>query len=730
MLPESSKSKKPETKGKTSVVQKTDKRRNSLTDSSSFSTSTSSNSSSVDSDEAINWLGTTVRETKGTMTVPTTEILCNSEDVEAKTDLNKLRRVVRTDNSPAEEVRRILGFRSLADDLAMNNDKVENVNDDEKGAKQTTQTKKRADKIRKEREKKDKIEREKAALMQKRMKDYESNRQAILFECERDRCLRDVVRRTQHRGQYNLGPVHYGSANLVASIYAHGQAPVEKVRIAKEEEKLRACVGFGIAATGIYDYLPRIANSRNVKPIYYSVIVGAHKENWREAYQDSYVKEHNHIGPLYVEKDALEGVAKSMELVASMFDSVHSNKWLRKLLSSVLQGQVQKVWRRLQKIVQVLKEYSTEDNRYKTLELPAILDHIMKSVVNLTRDREKNTNVVMYLSSQFAGRQPCFLEGHRHCLMVDLILRCLTPSSAQQLLNEKTTDCQRKAVHFAAISGQPCQLDVLLKHGTSTDDFDQSKQAPIHYLVERNNVLMVRQLMWYGSDLSLVEPSTSRIPSELYNVDNGEVCAFIQTRMNALERIMATWLKAICAGKLQLRNAVTTLHSIRFLQNGEDNRSDNTQKLLLTLRKEVLKTVSDDDQLVVFMLPVAFTPQDCLMPAGYPHIIRTELCETVFSGYKQPIALMETPTLRVSTKPTQSQVYSLIPLFREVHNGYLYAWRIPCKIPQCGDFVSLYYTLQSLEMAKMDLSVARQSMLFVQIFCVKTGATRSKQKLE
>ncbi|VDM61585.1 unnamed protein product [Angiostrongylus costaricensis] len=228
--------------------------------------------------------------------------------------------------------------------------------------------------------------------------------------------------------------------------------------------------------------------------------------------------------------------------------------------------------------------------------------------------------------------------------MVDLILCCLTPLSAQMLLNEKTIDCQRKAIHFAAISGQPCQLNVLLKHGTNTNDFDQSKQAPIHYLVERNNVLMVRQLMWYGADLSLVEPSTSRIPSELYNVDNGEVCSYIQTRMNALERIMATWLKAICAGKLQLRDAVTTLHSIRFLQYGEDSRRDETQKLLLSLRKDVVKTLSDDEQLVVFMLPVAFTPQDCLMPPGYPHIVRTEMCETVFSDFKQPISLMQTPT--------------------------------------------------------------------------------------
>ncbi|KAK6015469.1 hypothetical protein OSTOST_19106 [Ostertagia ostertagi] len=120
--------------------------------------------------------------------------------------------------------------------------------------------------------------------------------------------------------------------------------------------------------------------------------------------------------------------------------------------------------------------------------------------------------------------------------MLDLILSCLSPSGSAQVLTEKTYVCQRQAVHFAAICGQPCQFNVLMKHGTPCNEFDRSKQAPIHYLVERNNVLMV--------------------------------CTFLQTRMKALERIMATWLKAICAGKLQLGCAASSLHCIRFLPPG------------------------------------------------------------------------------------------------------------------------------------------------------------------
>ncbi|KAK5980415.1 hypothetical protein GCK32_021253 [Trichostrongylus colubriformis] len=77
-----------------------------------------------------------------------------------------------------------------------------------------------------------------------------------------------------------------------------------------------------------------------------------------------------------------------------------------------------------------------------------------------------------------------------------------------------------------------------------------------------------------------------------------------------------------------------------------------------------------------------------------------------------------------------SKVYSTVPVFREVHNGYLYAWRIPCKSSQLKgvEFASLHCTMDT---SKMDPQVARQSMLFVQVLVVKsTSSPRSKQKLE
>lgn len=728
MLPEPSKGKKkPDIEDKDNA-KKSDKRRNSLTDSSTFSSSTSSNSSSVDSDEAVNWLGT-LRDSKGTMTIPTESIGAPEDTSPKSDDLDKFRRVIRTDNSPAEDFRRLHGFRSLADDLngAFSAEKEQ---ENTENAKPVVQTKKRAEKLRKEREKKDRKEREKAAAAKKEVENFESSRQSALFESEKERCMREMIRCSQRRGQNILGPVHYGSQTLLASAEYN---PSETGRVAREEEKLRACVGFGIAATGVYDHLPKIAGARAPRPPFYSDLVGARKENWRESYQDSYLREHNHIGALYVEKDALESVARSMEIVASMSTSVYSNKWLRKLLMLVLRGKLRKAWRRIQIVGDVLKAHRSHNNRFKTLGLTAMLEHIMESIVNLTRDRDHHTNVIMYLSSQFGSQpKPCFLEKHRQCLMLDLVLSCLSSTNAGDLLMEKTRDCQRQAIHFTAISGQPCQLDVLLKHGTPTNEFDRSKQAPIHYLVERNNVLMARQLMWYGSDMSLVEPSVSKVPSELFNVDNGEVCAFLQTRMKALERTMTTWLKAICAGKLQLGSAASSLHSVRFLPCGGTgvDRTADRRKLLLALRPDVIREVySEGDSLVVFMLPVSFTPQDALMPAAYPHIVRTEMFEASYNPYKQAISLMKAPTLCITADQLLSKVHSTTPMFREVHNGYLYAWRIPCKGQQLKgvEFASLHYTLDT---SKMDPQVARQAMLFVQMFVVKAPAARGKQKLE
>uniref|UniRef100_A0A7I4YY28 ANK_REP_REGION domain-containing protein n=1 Tax=Haemonchus contortus TaxID=6289 RepID=A0A7I4YY28_HAECO len=733
MLPEPSKGKKkPDIEDKDNA-KKTDKRRNSLTDSSTFSTSTSSNSSSVDSDEAVSWLGT-LCDSKGTMTVPT-ENVTNAEEQVVKADLEKFRRPIRTDNSTAEEYRRIHGFRSLADDfnnvLSVENNKNCN-NEITKPA--VIQTKKRVEKLRKEREKKDRKDRERAAAAKKEVENREANRQSALFECEKERCVREMVRCNQRRGQHTLGPVHYGSASLVASMDSTNSTPTETIRIAKQEEKLRACVGFGIAATGVYDHLPKIACARITRPPYYSDLVGAHKENWRESYQDFYLQEHNHVGALFVERDALEDMAVKMETIASMNDSVYSNKWLRKLLMLVLKGKIRKVWRRMLIISELLRDYDSHNNRFRVLGLRQVVEHIMKSIVNLTRDPQNNTNVVMYLSSQYAGRKPCFLEKHCQCLMLDLILSSLSPSECGKVTMEKTSMCHRQAVHFAVISGQPCQLNVLMKHGTPCNEFDKSKQAPIHYLVERNNVLMVRQFMWYGSDMSIVEPSLPKVPSELFNVDNGEVCTFLQTRMKALERIMATWLKAICAGKLQLGNAASSLHSVRFLPpggaDGGIDQSSDPRRLLIGLRPDVIGEVTEGDSLVVFMLPVAFTPQDALMPAAYPHIVRMEMFEASYEPYKQALSLMKAPTLCVTADQLLSKVYSTVPVFREVHNGYLYAWRIPCKnsVLKGIEFASLHCTMDT---SKMDPQVARQSMLFVQIFVVKSATPgRGKQKLE
>lgn len=44
-----------------------------------------------------------------------------------------------------------------------------------------------------------------------------------------------------------------------------------------------------------------------------------------------------------------------------------------------------------------------------------------------------------------------------------------------------------------------------------------------------------------------------------------------------------------------------------------------------------------------------------------------------------------------------------------------------------AEFASLHYTLDT---SKMDPQVARQAMLFVQMFVVKAPAARGKQKLE
>lgn len=46
------------------------------------------------------------------------------------------------------------------------------------------------------------------------MENFESSRQSALFESEKERCMREMIRCSQRRGQNILGPVHYGLVNL------------------------------------------------------------------------------------------------------------------------------------------------------------------------------------------------------------------------------------------------------------------------------------------------------------------------------------------------------------------------------------------------------------------------------------------------------------------------------------------------------------------------------------
>ena len=42
---------------------------------------------------------------------------------------------------------------------------------------------------------------------------------------------------------------------------------------------------------------------------------------------------------------------------------------------------------------------------------------------------------------------------------------------------------------------------------------DDSGRAPIHYAVERNNLAMVKMLMWYGADISMVQSGNCKYDS-------------------------------------------------------------------------------------------------------------------------------------------------------------------------------------------------------------------------
>lgn len=723
-------------------------RRNSLTDNSSQSTSSSnSSSSSVDSDEASS---SGIPDTKGTMT--SSDMLDAPET--SGLDGNLYRRPIRSD-TPVQELARDIGFTSLSNSYPLANTQPHsNGNQSHRGGGASSgmiaessfagNRNKRGESTAKGGSKKKKREKKEKKEKDSRFRDNNSTAAAYekILEMrnrhEQDRMRREVAQmyrlneepQTQEYYNYRQRPL---------SAYAKPyQSIVSQSKRITERDKLQATIGFGIAATGIYDKVPEMTGARGeVSTIYkgsaYSDLVGPGRVNWREAFDEQHYKEMQQYNHMNVEFDAV--VRHRLDLRKAVDESVE-NKWIRNLLHLILDGDIKKVWRRVQMIQRVLQEHEGP-HPYKAMGKTVLLELVMQGLVKLLVEPKDGFNVIMYLMSHSYApttsclyKKPCFARNHHDCMLAELILSALPPVPARHLLSLATHQTKRRAIHFAAISGTPCQMDLLLKFDVDTNQMDISEQTPVHYAVARNNTVMLRQLMWHGTDMALFDPSRRYLD---VSPDNLETCTFLRDRLLAMERCMSAWLKALCAGKWRLDMPISSLHCTRITSYGDSkdcyetgstaSKCAQTRNFRLAIRDETMRHVqnSNDSNIMLFVLPVMFTPYDPIMPAKNPHIVRTKLALENDCFQKAAAVMSQDPTVRFKCGGTV-QIRDLPSAFHEKHNGYLYAWTFPKNI----DENTLPSVTLHIDPSQLSRTVARHSILFIQAFSVTNLYTKQK----
>ncbi|VDK60628.1 unnamed protein product [Anisakis simplex] len=135
-----------------------------------------------------------------------------------------------------------------------------------------------------------------------------------------------------------------------------------------------------------------------------------------------------------------------------------------------------------------------------------MVDDSNKGVIHQFYNEKQHTTVLHQLAATRNINKPCSVRDHGSCRMIRLILDMLSWKDMRSTMRERTTRTGKTAMHLAASTGQSCQLDALMSY------------------VANNNVHLVKMLLWYGADLSLMERQCTPLQLASLNPCTLEVC--------------------------------------------------------------------------------------------------------------------------------------------------------------------------------------------------------------
>lgn len=414
-----------------------------------------------------------------------------------------------------------------------------------------------------------------------------------------------------------------------------------------------------------------------------------------------------------INRDGLEA-----ENVNKMIDD--SNKmaqkyshWMRSFHNSLIEGDIDVFTNKFNCIRKILMKSAARD-RYAKMTEREFKEHVMIGVILQFYNEKEQTTMLHQLASTRNVEEPCSEKrGHGVCKMIKLILGMLSYQDLRSVLRVRTRQTGKTAMHLAASVGSCCQLEALMCFDACPNLLDRSGRAPIHYAVMRNEIRMVKMLLWYGADLSLMERKCTPIQLASLNPCTIEVANFLDARREALEKHFFSWVSEFVRGVWTPHRAVSDLHFLKISREG-DSREDAVRSIETSARSSALNIRTSAVQTselkkyplsILFIVPTFYRKEDESCSASNPQIFRAALTS---DSNNEVVKLIATRPL---LKGAQIKATTLEAAFTNSHNGFFYAYQLPRQLPP-GTY-SLHFGADTKELrAKAPhLNLAIQALL-------------------
>ncbi|VDK74731.1 unnamed protein product [Litomosoides sigmodontis] len=382
--------------------------------------------------------------------------------------------------------------------------------------------------------------------------------------------------------------------------------------------------------------------------------------------------------------------------------------WVQKFYIAAVDGDVDEFMIKFNRIVQFLKK-KTGNEHCKRMSGHRLKEHVMNNAICAFFNKSESTSILHHLAPTKNTDRPCSMRNHGCCRLIKIILSMLPWKSRRILLATSTKMTGKTALHLAAATGELCQVQALMDFGTWPDFFDHSGRAPIHYAIMRNNLEMVKLLLWYGADISLRERSATPLQLAGCSPTTTPIFEYLHARVSALEKIFMQWINKYVRGVWTPVYAISDLHFAR-LSKACDSRRDAPRNFITKNRKihiNISGTHTANPQLkkcplmLLFIVPTFYKEEDREADASNPQIF----CAKLQNVNGVVVKLLPSKPLLSCSKWS----IDITSALEKPHNGYFYVYKLPENVDVGSYTLHLMVELEELRFQAPRIVLAVQA---------------------